>query len=331
MRYSDGVRVMKVLVTGAGGFIGSHLTEGLLHSGFDVRGLDDFSTGRHQNVGRLVEEVEFIHGDVRDYDCVRRAVARCEMVFHQAALPSVQRSVEDPLTSHSINVTGTLSVLLAARDAGVRRVVFASSSSIYGGDPTLPKRENLRPAPVSPYAVGKLAAEGYCRSFSEVYGVESIALRYFNVFGPRQDPASHYAAAVPRFILAALSGRRPTVFGDGTQSRDFTYVANVVEANLLAAKADVARAIVLNTACGRRVTINRLIEAISRITGRDVHPVYAAARPGEVRHSVADVSRAESYLGYRPTVSLEEGLRRTVASYGGQLEAEPAGQVAVGG
>src|SRR5215207_9918077 len=224
---------MRVLVTGGGGFIGSHLVERLVLDGHDVRVLDNFATGRRENLIEIGDDVELVEGDIQSYERVHTAVRGCDTVLHQAALPSVPRSVQDPLTSHASNVTGTLNVLLAARDSGVRRVVFASSSSVYGANPTLPKHEELTPLPISPYAAAKLAAENYCRAFSRVYGLETVALRYFNVFGPRQDPLSQYAAVIPNFITAALQGTRPTIFGDGEQSRDFTYVENVVEANLL--------------------------------------------------------------------------------------------------
>src|SRR5256714_11683048 len=223
---------MKILVTGGGGFIGSHLAANLASSGHEVRIIDNFATGRRSNVLGLPEDVELVEGDIQSYERVHNAVAGCDVVFHQAALPSIPRSVQDPLTSNATNVMGTLNVLLAARDAGVRRVVYASSSSVYGVNQELPKREDMASMPISPYAVGKLAGEGYCRSFAEVYGLETVALRYFNVFGPRQDPRSQYAAVIPNFISALLTGERPTIFGDGEQSRDFTYVQNVVEANL---------------------------------------------------------------------------------------------------
>jgi nucleoside-diphosphate-sugar epimerase len=302
---------MRVAVTGGGGFIGSHLVDRLVHEGHDVVVLDNFATGRRENLVHLAGEVELVEGDIRSYERVHTAVRGCEVVFHQAALPSVPRSVQDPLTSAETNITGTLNVLLNARDAGVRRVIYASSSSIYGADATLPKTEEIRPLPVSPYAVSKLAGEGFCRSFSHIYGLETVALRYFNVFGPRQDPLSQYAAVVPNFMTACLAGRPPTIFGDGEQSRDFTFVANVVDANLRSITRGVSGR-VYNIACGRRVTLNELLAEIRTLTAADVEPERAAARPGEVRHSLADIGRARAELGYEPIVELREGLRRTL-------------------
>jgi len=303
---------MRVLVTGGGGFIGSHLAGRLAALGHRVRILDNFATGRRSNVVALDADVDLIEGDIQSYERVHNAIAGCDLVFHQAALPSVPRSVADPLTSNATNVIGTLNVLLAARDAGVRRVVFASSSSVYGTSHELPKREDMAPMPVSPYAVAKLASEGYCRSFGEVYGLETVALRYFNVFGPRQDPRSQYAAVVPNFITSLLTGERPTIFGDGEQSRDFTYVENVVQANLLAMEADVAPGRVYNVACGERVSLNQLFSVLRELADRGVEPVYAAPRAGDVRHSLADLTASRRDLGYEPTVDLREGLRRSV-------------------
>ena len=303
---------MRALVTGGGGFIGSHIAERLLHDGHDVRILDNFATGRRENLLALGGEMEIVEGDIQSYERAHNAVRGCDVVFHQAALPSVPRSVADPLTSNATNVTGTLNVLLAARDAGVRRVVFASSSSVYGATAELPKREDMSALPVSPYAVAKLACEGYCRSFGEVYGLETVALRYFNVFGPRQDPRSQYAAVVPNFITALLTSQRPTIFGDGEQSRDFTYVENVIEANLLAMAADVAPGGVYNVACGEAVTLNQLVAELRELIDSDIEPVYAAPRAGDVRHSLADLTRSRRDLDYEPSVSLREGLRRSI-------------------
>jgi UDP-glucose 4-epimerase len=318
---------VKVLVTGGGGFIGSHIVERLVRDGHDVRVLDNFATGRRENLVDMTDGVELFEGDIQSYERVHNSVRGCEVVFHQAALPSVPRSIQDPLTSNASNVTGTLNVLLAARDSDVRRVVFASSSSVYGPDASLPQREELPATPISPYAVGKLASEGYCRSFSAVYGLETVALRYFNVFGPRQDPLSQYAAVIPNFITAALADRRPTVFGDGEQSRDFTHVENVIEANLLAAAAEGVSGKVYNVACGERITLNKLVEELgAAVLGRmDVR--YEAPRPGDIRHSFADVTRASRDLGYRPTVSFAEGLRRTIEHYR-ELAAHERGGVA---
>jgi UDP-glucose 4-epimerase len=274
--------------------------------------IDNFATGRRENVEAFADHVELVEGDLRSYERVHTAVQGCEIVLHQGALPSVPRSVQDPLTSAETNVTGTLNVLLNARDAGVRRVIFASSSSIYGADPTLPKREDLAPAPLSPYAVSKLAGEGFCSSFSAVYGLESVALRYFNVFGPRQDPQSQYAAVIPRFIAACDDGSSPVIFGDGEQSRDFTFVDNVVDANLAAMSAPAFGQSVYNVACGERITLNRLLVTIAGIVGVEPKPTHLPERPGDVRHSHADVSAAGRDLGYAPRVGLAEGLRETV-------------------
>jgi nucleoside-diphosphate-sugar epimerase len=303
---------MRVLVTGGGGFIGSHLAAHLVSRGHEVRIIDNFATGRRSNVVALSPEVELVEGDIQSYERVHNAVVGCEVVLHQAALPSVPRSVQDPLTSNATNVTGTLNTLLAARDAGVRRVLFASSSSVYGANPSLPKREDMSALPISPYAVAKLACEGYCRSFGEVYGLETVALRYFNVFGPRQDPRSQYAAVIPNFIVALLTGERPTIFGDGEQSRDFTPVENVVDANVLAMDADVAPGRVYNAACGAAVTLNQLFADLRDLVGADVEPIYAEARAGDVRHSLADLTRSREELGYEPRLGLREGLGRSI-------------------
>ena len=303
-----------VLVTGGAGFIGSHLVDRLAREGHRVRVLDNFATGRRENLAAMPDGVEFVEGDVRSYEQVHRCVSGCELVFHEAAVPSVPRSVRDPLTSHAANVTGTLNVLLSARDEGVRRVVFASSSSTYGANRELPAREQTPALPISPYAVGKLAAEGYCRAFSEVYGLETVALRYFNIFGPRQDPLSEYAAVIPRFITAMLEGRSPVVYGDGEQSRDFTYVDNAVAANLLAADAAAVAGQTFNIACGGTISLNALLEELGEITGSGIAAVHEDPRPGDVRNSLADISRAREALGYEPEVDLREGLSRTVDS-----------------
>jgi UDP-glucose 4-epimerase len=307
---------VQLLVTGGGGFIGSHLVERLVRDGHRVRVIDNFTTGHRRNLMPVIDEVDLVEGDLQSYERAHAAVRGCEVVLHQAAMPSVPRSVQDPLTSNASNVIGTLNVLLAARDSGVRRVVFASSSSVYGATPALPKHEGLPTLPISPYAVAKLAGEGYCRSFSEVYGLETVALRYFNVFGPRQDPQSQYSAVIPNFITAALRGEAPVIFGDGEQSRDFTYVENVVEANLLAmaASSDVAGRS-YNVACGERISLNELVATIGRVLGRTIEPRYEPGRPGDVRHSMADSSKAEGEFGYRVVVPFQEGLTRTIQHY----------------
>lgn len=301
------------LVTGGAGFIGSHLVDALLASGKRVRVLDNFSTGRRENLLHVSHDIELIEGDLRSYERVHAAVVGSDVVLHLGALPSVPRSIQDPLTSNAVNVTGTLNVLLAARDAGVRRAVFASSSSVYGPTRVLPKTEAMQPCPASPYGVSKLAAEQYFVSCHGVYAIESVALRLFNVFGPRQDPTSQYSAVVPLFIDAALRGTRPTIFGDGTQSRDFTYVANVVDAFQRAATGDKVVGQVINVACGERSTLNELVEHVGRAVGTTLEPVYAEPRIGDIAHSFADITKAESLLGYSPSVGFAEGVARTVA------------------
>jgi UDP-glucose 4-epimerase len=304
--------VTRVLVTGGAGFIGSNLVAALLERGDEVRVLDNFSTGSRRNLASLGREVEVVEGDLRSYERVHTAVRGVEVVFHQGALGSVPRSVQDPLTSTAVNVEGTLNVLLAARDEGIRRVVAASSSSVYGDGGAFPRVETQAPNPLSPYAVAKLAAERFCVTFARVYGLETVALRYFNVFGPRQDPTSQYAAVVPRFIEAIAAGRAVTVHGDGGQSRDFTYVENVVAANLLAADASGAQGRVLNIASGGSETVNALADVIGRLLDKPVEKSYGPAQPGDVRESWADVTAARETLGYEPTVTFEEGLQRTI-------------------
>jgi UDP-glucose 4-epimerase len=301
----------RVLVTGGAGFIGSNLVRALLERGDRVRVLDNFSTGNRRNLGELDHEVELVEGELRSYERVHNAVRGVEVVFHQGALPSVPRSVQDPLTTSAVTIEGTLNVLLAARDEDVRRVVFASSSSVYGNTGTLPRTETQQPDPISPYAVAKLAAERYCVSFDRVYGLETVALRYFNVFGPRQDPTSQYAAVVPRFIEAVHEGRPVPIHGDGSQSRDFTYVENVVLANLLAGEREGVGGTVLNVATGRQATVTELADTIGAVLGRPVEKEYLPTRTGDVRDSWADVSEAQRVLGYEAQIGLEDGLRRT--------------------
>jgi UDP-glucose 4-epimerase len=303
--------VTQVLVTGGGGFIGSSLVRGLLERGDDVRVLDNFSTGNRRNILDIADDIEVVEGELRSYERVHNAIRGVEVVFHLGALPSVPRSVQDPLTSSAVTIEGTLNVLLAARDEGIRRVVFASSSSVYGQSGTLPRAETAYPDPISPYAVAKLAAEKFCISFNRVYDLETVALRYFNVFGPRQDPTSQYAAVVPLFISRIRAGEPVQIFGDGNQSRDFTYVANVVEGNIRAADAPEASGAVLNLATGRQATVNELADTIAKIVGRPVRKEYQPARTGDVRDSWADVSAAKRLLGWEPHVTLEEGLRLT--------------------
>jgi UDP-glucose 4-epimerase len=300
-----------VLVTGGGGFIGSNLVRSLLERGDEVRVLDNFSTGNRRNILDITDDIEIVEGELRSYERVHNAVRGMEVVFHLGALPSVPRSVQDPLTSSAVTIEGTLNVLLAARDEGIRRVVYASSSSVYGNGGTLPRVEAAYPDPISPYAVAKLAAEKFCISFDRVYGLETVALRYFNVFGPRQDPTSQYAAVVPLFITRIRAGEPVQIFGDGNQSRDFTYVANVVEGNLRAADAPEASGAVLNLATGRQATVNKLADTIADVVGKPVQKEYLPDRTGDVRDSWADVSAAKRLLDWEPHVGLEEGLRLT--------------------
>jgi UDP-glucose 4-epimerase len=303
-----------VLVTGGAGFIGSNLVEALLQRGDRVRVLDNFSTGARANLEPFRDDLDIVEGDLRSYERVHAAVRGVEIVFHLGALPSVPRSVQDPLTTTAVNVEGTLNVLLAARDSAVRRVVNASSSSVYGQAGTLPRQEDQAVAPVSPYAVAKLAAELFCTSFFHVYGLETVSLRYFNVFGPRQNPESEYAAVVPRFIQRIASGLPVRVDGDGTQSRDFTFITNVVDANLKAAAAATGDGAIVNIATGRSCSVNELAASIGRIVGRDVVVERAPARAGDVKDSLADISLARATFGYEVLVGFEEGLERTVAA-----------------
>ncbi len=305
-------RSRKALVTGGAGFIGSHLADALLAGGWDVRLLDDFSSGRPANVAQLEGSAELLRGDLRDRGLLARALAGVEVVFHQAAVPSVPRSVAEPERTNDVNVTGTLGLLEASRQAGVRRVVFASSSSAYGDTPVLPKVESLPPCPLSPYALQKYAGERYCQLYHRLYGLETVALRYFNVYGPRQNPESEYAAVIPRFVTACLAGEAPVVFGDGGQTRDFTYVGDAVAANLLAADAPGAPGAVVNVAGGRRVSLNELLSAIRALTGAKQAARHEPPRAGDVRDSLADLSRAKQLLGYEAKVDLHTGLAKTI-------------------
>jgi nucleoside-diphosphate-sugar epimerase len=302
----------RYLVTGGAGFIGSHIAQTLLGRGESVRVLDNRSTGRDENLAALAGRAEIIEGDVRDLATVRAAVAGVEVVFHEAAIASVPWSVADPLMTLEVNVTGTQHVLLAARDARVRRVVCASSSAVYGDAPELPKREDMPPCLLSPYALHKLTSESLCALFTRLYGLETVALRYFNVYGPRQDPASEYAAVIPRFLETLLQGGRPTVFGDGEQTRDFTYIADVVEANLLAATAPAAVSAAVNIGRGERISLNSILRTMCELLGVAVAPEYGPPRAGDVRDSQADISLARRLLGYDPVVPLAEGLARTL-------------------
>jgi nucleoside-diphosphate-sugar epimerase len=301
------------LVTGGAGFIGSHIAATLAARGARVRIIDDLSTGHLENIAEIGGDVDFVHASLNDEDALRRALAGVEVVFHEAAIPSVSRSVDDPRTTHEACVDTTFALLLAARAAGVRRVVYAASSSAYGDQPVLPKVETMPPDPLSPYAVAKLVGEYYCQVFTRVYGLETVSLRYCNVFGPRQDPSSQYSGVISRFISALLGDETPVIYGDGEQSRDFTYVANAVEANLRAAESTRAVGQVINVANGERITLNELLATLKRITGRaDAEARYEPARIGDVRHSFADITRARTLLGYEPRVGLEEGLQKTI-------------------
>ena len=306
---------MKVLVTGGAGFIGSHLAQGLVEAGHRVRALDNLHAGRRANLSAVAADVEFVEGDCSDPKVAKRAARGMDVVYHQAAVPSVARSVQDPAFSHRNSSTATLIMLVAARDAGVRRFVYAGSSSVYGDAAALPKREDMTPHPLSPYAVGKLSGEQYVRIFSSLYGMETLTLRYFNVFGPRQDASSPYSGVISLFITAMLSGRQPVVYGDGKQSRDFTYIANVVDGNLRALTAKGLTGQAVNLATGRRITLNALLKALARELGCDARAVRMPARPGDIRHSLADVRMARRLLGYRPTVDFETGLRLTLEWY----------------
>jgi nucleoside-diphosphate-sugar epimerase len=301
------------LVTGGAGFIGSHIAAALIDRGARVRIIDDLSTGHHENMAEIGGDIDFIQASLTDAKALSRALQNVEWVFHEAAIPSVPRSVAEPAETHEASVNATFSLLLAARDHKIRRLVYAASSSAYGDQPELPKREDMRPDPLSPYAVAKLVGEYYCQVFSRVYGLETVSLRYFNVFGPRQDPGSQYSGVISRFIDALLNGEQPTIYGDGEQSRDFTYISNVVDANLKAAESESAVGQVINIANGQRVTINQVFEMVKKLTGRtNLQAQYAPTRTGDVRDSLADLSLARALLAYEPRVQLEEGLRSTI-------------------
>ncbi len=301
------------LVTGGAGFIGSHLVEALLKEGKRVRVVDNFSSGRVENLRPFLKDIELLTGDVSDESAARAAAKGVEVVFHQAALPSVPRSIQQPVASHQANATGTLQMLQAATQAGVRRFVYAASSSAYGDTPTLPKIETMPPRPRSPYVAAKLTGELYCQSYYHVHGLETVCLRYFNIFGPRQDPESPYAAVIPRFLEALLSGHSPVIFGDGNQTRDFTFIENAVQANLRAAEAEGVGGEVFNVACGKRVSLNHLLEMLQVETGVRISATFGEPRPGDVRDSLASIDKARERLGYRPSIDVKEGIARTVA------------------
>jgi nucleoside-diphosphate-sugar epimerase len=303
------------LVTGGAGFIGSNICRRLVSQGCFVRVVDNLLTGKKSNLDGIIDKVEFIEADMGDNEVAREAMRDIDVVLHQGAIPSVPRSVEDPALTHKHCVDATFTLLLAARDARIKRFVYASSSSAYGDSPTLPKTETMVADPLSPYAAAKLAGEHYCKVFYTAFGLETISLRYFNIFGPYQDPTSQYAAAISAFVTAILKDKRPTVYGDGQQSRDFTYVDNVVEANLLAARAKETKGRVVNIACGKRVTINAIIELINELLGKDIKPTYAAPRPGDVKHSLADIRLAKKVISYKPVVDFRAGLQKAIQWY----------------
>jgi UDP-N-acetylglucosamine/UDP-N-acetyl-alpha-D-glucosaminouronate 4-epimerase len=310
------------LITGVGGFIGSSLARELLRQGERVRGVDNFSTGRRENLTEILGQIDFREADILDLDAMKAACTGVDYVLHQAAIPSVPKSVLDPIGSNHANVDGTVNVLVAARDAKVKRVIYAASSSAYGDTPTLPKHERMTPDPISPYAVAKLASEHYLTSFYRCYGLETVALRYFNIFGPRQDPSSPYSGVLAKFITQMLAGKQPTIFGDGWQSRDFTYIDNAVEANLLACKAPAAKVAgkVFNVATARRVTLNETFTLLQGLTSYPGVAAFAEERGGDIKHSLADISAAEAHLGYKPKVNFEDGLRKTVEWYRSQAK-----------
>ena len=305
----------RFLVTGGAGFIGSNICRELVSQDCFVRVVDNLLTGKKSNLDGIMEEIEFIEADMGDDRVARKAMEGIDVVLHQGALPSVPRSIEDPALTHKHCVNATFTLLVAARDAGIKRFVYAASSSAYGDSITLPKVETMVVNPLSPYAAAKLAGEYYCKVFYTVFGLETVSLRYFNIFGPYQDPTSQYAAAIPAFVTAILKDEPPTVYGDGEQSRDFTYVDNVVEANLLAARAKQTRGEVVNIACGERITINSVIELVNELLGKDIEPAYAALRPGDVKHSLADISLAQEVIGYRPVVDFGAGLEKAIQWY----------------
>ena len=311
------MRMALYLITGIGGFIGSSIARALVARGEQVRGVDNFSTGNRENVTDILNRIDLREADIVDLEAMRQACAEVDFIFHEAAIPSVPKSVLDPLASNRANIDGTVNLLVAARDAKVKRVVYAASSSAYGDTPTLPKHEDMSPDPISPYAVAKLASERYMISFYRCYGLETVCLRYFNVFGPRQDPSSPYSGVLARFVTLMLRGEQPTIFGDGEQSRDFTYIDNVVEGNLLACQAPASQVagVVLNLATGRRITLNETFKALQKLTSYSGQPKYEAERGGDIKHSLADIAKAQAALCYNPRVDFEEGLQRTVEWY----------------
>lgn len=306
------IKGKRFAVTGGAGFIGSNIVIELVKNDNEVVVIDNLLTGNFNNLFGVMDQIRFVEGDIQDLDLLKREFIDIDYVLHQAALPSVPRSVDDPIASNQNNVDGTLNVLVAARDEGVKRVVYASSSSAYGNSPSLPKKEDMKPDPLSPYAITKLVGEQYCKVFYELYGLETVSLRYFNVFGPHQDPNSHYAAVIPKFITAMLNDESPVIFGDGEQSRDFTYIQNNVDANLLACEVAGAAGKMFNIACGERISLNELVAMLKKILGKKIEPVYKEPRPGDVKHSLADITLAREILGYKPRYGFEDGLKKTV-------------------
>ncbi|MDH4222236.1 MAG: SDR family oxidoreductase [candidate division Zixibacteria bacterium] len=306
---------MFYLVTGGAGFIGSNLVERLALSGAKLRILDNFSSGRRENIKHLLDKIELVEGDIRDYWTVVKAVEGVDFILHQAALTSVQRSIKNPLTTNEVNINGTLNILEAAKIHKIKRLVYASSSSVYGDTPTLPKVETMIPNPISPYAISKLAGEEYCQVYYRIYGLQTVCLRYFNVFGPKQNPLSEYAGVIPRFILALLNSQQPCIYGDGEQSRDFTYVENVVEANLKACLKDSIAGEIINVACNQRYTLNQLWDSLTRITAKELAPSYSEPKAGDIRHSLGDISKAKKLLDYEVKIDFEEGLKKTISYY----------------
>ena len=303
------------LVTGGAGFIGSHIVEELVSRGKKVRVIDNLSTGNINNLTHLINDIEFIEGDIRDANLLNKAMRGIDLCFHEAALPSVARSVEDPITVNQINIDGTLNLLFAAKKNKIRKFIYAGSSSAYGDSPSLPKKEDMKPNPLSPYAVSKLTGEYYCHVFYSVYGLDTLCLRYFNVFGPKQDPSSQYSAVIPKFITCFLNDTAPQIYGDGTQSRDFTYIDNVVYANMLAAEAKNVSGEVLNCACGKQTSLNDLVKLLQHLLSSKVNPDYAKSKAGDVKHSLADISKATNMLGYSLKTSFEQGIKKTIAWY----------------
>ena len=306
--------MIKFLVTGGAGFIGSNIVEALLKQGFQVRVVDNFSTGKKENIQPFLEKIEFLRGDLSDLKIAQKALENIDVVLHQAAIPAVQRSVVNPLSTNLANINTILNILLAAQGAKVKKIVYASSSSIYGDTPNLPKKETHPVDPISPYALTKFAGERYCQLFYKLYGLPTVCLRYFNVFGPRQNPKSQYSAAIPKFIAAMLNNQPPVIYGDGEQSRDFTYVDNVVKANILAAVSKTSGE-VINIACGKRITLNQIIALINKVLRKEIKPTYLPTRPGDIKHSLADITKSKKLLNYQPTIEFEKGLKKTIEWY----------------